>query len=186
MTYRNSTATGGVAVDGNPDAIGTTVPQWHLTTGPQGSIMEADALDTTIIPAGGAIDDVADGFYIDDDDTTVDQCWGDPDFLGTHGTSFVTAIPNTDPAAGHGGDLPGLRLDPLRGAGRHRRAGGDVGDRLAHPAGDQRRGRGPPVDPPGSWHGIRRQATDSMPRTPGHAPAPPRPAAAGRVARWRA
>ena len=100
MTYRNSTATGGVAVDGNPDAIGTTVPQWHLTTGPQGSIMEADALDTTIIPAGGTIDDVADGFYIDDDDTTVDQCWGDPDFLGTHGTSFVTAIPNTDPAAG--------------------------------------------------------------------------------------
>jgi hypothetical protein len=100
MTYRNSTATGGVAVDGNPDAIGTGLAGWHLTTGAQGSVMEADTLETTTLPAGGTLDDVADGFYLDDDDTTVDQCWGDADFLGAHGTSFVTGIPNTDPALG--------------------------------------------------------------------------------------
>jgi hypothetical protein len=100
MTYRNSTAAGGVTVDGNPDTFGPTVATWHLTTGPQGSIMETDTLETTIIPTGGSIDTVADGFYIDDDATTVDQCWGDPDFIGAHGTSIVTTIPNTDPAQG--------------------------------------------------------------------------------------
>lgn len=100
MTYRNSTNTAGVPVDGSPDAFGPTVATWHLTAGAQGSIMEAETLATTVIPAGGTLDDVADGFYIDDAATTVDQCWGDADFIGAHGTSFVTTIPNTDPAAG--------------------------------------------------------------------------------------
>jgi hypothetical protein len=100
MTYRNATATAGVTVDGSPDPVGTGLPEWHLTTGSQGSIMEADTLETTVIPEGGSLDDVADGFYLDDSATTVDQCWGDPDFLGAHGTSFVSTIPNTDPAQG--------------------------------------------------------------------------------------
>lgn len=100
MTYRNSVQPGGVPVDGNPDTFGTQVPTWHLVTGAQGSVMTSDSLETTIIPPGGTIDSVADGFYIDDDDTTVDQCWGDPDFIGAHGTSFNTAIPNTDPTMG--------------------------------------------------------------------------------------
>jgi hypothetical protein len=99
MTYQSSAHPNGVPIDGAADAISGTVPTWELATGPQGSVMIAGEVDTSIIPAGGSLDSVADTFYRDELNSTVDQCWGDPHFIGASGLSFVVAIPNTDPRA---------------------------------------------------------------------------------------
>lgn len=97
MTYVNSANTAGVTIDGAADAISTTPPAWELVSGTQGSVMVAGQIDTTIIPPGGTLDDVVDGFYRDELNSPVDQCWGDAHFLGASGLNFSVGIPNTDP-----------------------------------------------------------------------------------------
>jgi hypothetical protein len=100
MTYQNSANETPVTIDGAADAVSTAVPSWELVTGPQGSAMVAGQVTTSIIPIGGTLDDIVDGFYRDELNSPVDQCWGDPHFLGASGLSFVTSIPNTDPTLG--------------------------------------------------------------------------------------
>jgi hypothetical protein len=100
MTYANSAHQSGVVIDGAADAITTALPAWELATGAQGSVMVAGRVDTTMIPAGGSVDTIADGFYRDELNSPVQQCWGDPHFLGASGLNIVTGIPNTDPAMG--------------------------------------------------------------------------------------
>jgi len=100
MTYANSTHSGGVPIDGASDAISTAVPAWELVTGAQGSVMTAGVIDTAgVVPPGGTLDDIVDGFYRDELNSPVQQCWGDPHFLGASGLNFTSAIPNTDPTA---------------------------------------------------------------------------------------
>jgi hypothetical protein len=99
MTYANSAHPGGVPIDGAADAISSAVPSWELVTGAQGSVMVAGTVDTSVVPDGGTLDDIVDGFYRDELNSPVNQCWGDPHFLGSSGLDFVTPIPNTDPRA---------------------------------------------------------------------------------------
>jgi hypothetical protein len=95
MTYQNSANQTPVTIDGVPDTVSTAVPTWELATGPQGSVMVVGQVSTSIIPVGGTLDTIADGFYRDEAASPVDQCWGDPDFRGASGLNIVAAIPNT-------------------------------------------------------------------------------------------
>jgi hypothetical protein len=110
MTYQNSDNQTAVTIDGAADAVSTAVPTWELVTGAQGSVMVVGQVNTSIIPPGGTLTDVADGFYRDELNSPVDQCWGDAHFLGASGLSFVTAIPNTDPANGTAATLDSTRI----------------------------------------------------------------------------
>ena len=82
-----------MTIDGAADTISTTPPTWELVTGAQGSVMVAGQVDTTIIPPGGTLDDVVDGFYRDELNSPVQQCWGDPHFLGASGLTFTDRHP---------------------------------------------------------------------------------------------
>jgi hypothetical protein len=109
MTYANSAHPEGVPIDGVADAISTATPTWELVTGEHGSVLVAGQVDTTVIPAGGTIDDVVDGFYRDELNSPVQQCWGDAHFLGASGLNFPNVIANTDPTLG-----AFARLDAVR------------------------------------------------------------------------
>ena len=100
MTYQNSANQTAVTINGAADTVSTAVPTWELVTGAQGSAMVMGQVNVSTIPVGGTIDDVADGFYRDELNSPVDQCWGDPHFLGASGLNYLTAIPNTDPSMG--------------------------------------------------------------------------------------
>jgi hypothetical protein len=110
MSYANSVHPGGVAIDGSADAITTGLPSWELVSGAQGSLMVAGQVETSIIPPGGTLDDIVDGFYDDQLNSPVQQCWGDAHFLGASGLTFVTGIPNTDPELGTPATLHATRL----------------------------------------------------------------------------
>jgi hypothetical protein len=110
MSYANSAHTGGVTIDGAADAISTAVPTWELATGAQGSVMVAGVIDTTVVPDGGTLDDIVDGFYRDELNSPVNQCWGDPHFLGASGLDFVAPIDNTDPRATPFEDFSATRI----------------------------------------------------------------------------
>ncbi len=98
MTYSSSAYPAGVPIDGVPDpSIGTALPDWQLATGAQGSVLVTEDLESTLLTGATTLDTLANGFHLDDAATTVDQCWGDADFIGASGVSFVTPIPNTDP-----------------------------------------------------------------------------------------
>lgn len=110
MTYASSAHPAGVPIDGAADPISNALSQWELVTGAQGSVMVTGVIETSgIIPSGGTLDQVADGFYRDEMNSLVAQCWGDGHFLGASGVSFVTSIPNTDPVA-----TPFATLDATR------------------------------------------------------------------------
>ncbi len=110
MTYQNSANQTPVTIDGSADTVSTALPSWELVTGTQGSAMVMGQVSTSIIPVGGTLDDIVDGFYRDELNSPVDQCWGDPHFLGASGLSFVTSIPSTDPALGTAATLDATRI----------------------------------------------------------------------------
>lgn len=102
MTYFNSENTGGVPIDGVPDAISTAVPRWELVTGPGGSIVHALEVRTSQ-PLAQA------GYYLDDAnaDEANDQCelsnvLKSPDRIawGQSGVRFTEPLPDTDPRNG--------------------------------------------------------------------------------------
>ena len=98
MTFTSSAYPAGVTIDGVADpSIGTGLNSWALVTGPQGSVSMADTLQSSILTGGTTVDDLADGFYRDELNSAVEQCWGDQHFVGATGSQFTTAIPNTDP-----------------------------------------------------------------------------------------
>jgi hypothetical protein len=103
MQYSSSSTPAGVLVDGNIDTTGTAAPTWEAVTGTQGTIVSTTASQTDI--AGLTIQ----AYYRDDDDTPPTQCTGDADEYGAAGTAIVSAIPNTDPAAGTFNNLTATR-----------------------------------------------------------------------------
>lgn len=90
MTYRSSTAPGGVTIDGTNDSVPNGVPTWEAVDGPQGQILTHSTLSTSASVTEGQ-------FYRDQSAPPEAQCWGDASFLGASGQSVISAIPNTDP-----------------------------------------------------------------------------------------
>jgi hypothetical protein len=93
MTYRSSTAPGGVTIDGIPDAVGTDIADWEAVTGAQGTVFMAVRQQTSIANFDAGVD----WFYRDLQNPADDQCWGDANAYGQAGASVVASIPNTDP-----------------------------------------------------------------------------------------
>jgi len=93
MTYRSSTAPGGVPIDGVPDAMGAAAPTWEAVTGAPGALVSVSTLQTDIAGLG------LQGYYSDDATPATTQCTGDAFEYGASGTHVTTGIPNTDPAA---------------------------------------------------------------------------------------
>ena len=99
MIYSSSTTPGPVAVDGSPDSVSTTPPDWELVTGSQGSMTSALRIDTSFA-------EVADNlawYYEDEaDNPTVSQCTGDGQAIANSGPIVSTGVPCTDPEPGCG------------------------------------------------------------------------------------
>jgi hypothetical protein len=99
MTYYDEQNQGGAPVDGVPETLPSSAPsQWHLWTGPQGSLLAADQIDSSFSAAFLA---GATAFYMDDSTPAVSQCWGDSQQIGAAGLSSAPAggIPATYPGA---------------------------------------------------------------------------------------
>jgi hypothetical protein len=103
MTYYNSLNTGGVTIDGAPDAVTPGLPSWELVTGAQGSLVIVGAIETTI--AGLNIT----SYYSDDLDPDVEQCTGDDAEYSASGLWITSNIPCTDPALDCTKTLTGTR-----------------------------------------------------------------------------
>jgi len=94
MTYYNELNTGGVAVDGVPDAIVQGPLTWEMVTGIQGTVIIAEMMDTNI-PSFSFT-----SYYSDDSTPSVTQCTGDAFEYATCGLWVNQGIPNTDPSLG--------------------------------------------------------------------------------------
>jgi len=95
MTYLNSANRAGVPVDGNPDAINPAPVSWSAWTGPQGSLVSADRIESTFKDALMA---GASTWYLDDSTPAPNlQCWGDLQAFGQAGMRSTASMPNTDP-----------------------------------------------------------------------------------------
>ncbi|HRV59108.1 MAG: hypothetical protein KDB54_12450 [Solirubrobacterales bacterium] len=105
MTYRDQLNTGGVTVDGSPDAINSPAPGdvedgqyfWQQLSGSQGSV-------TTLVSAQASVIDGDNppyaGYYLDDVTPTGSkekQCGGDLKAYGASGFGIDGTFPNTDP-----------------------------------------------------------------------------------------
>jgi len=98
MTYLNSANRAGVPIDGNPDAIDPAPVTWSAWTGPQGSLVSADRIQSTFADALMA---GASTWYLDDSTPAPNlQCWGDLEAHGQAGMRSTASMPNTDPRTG--------------------------------------------------------------------------------------
>lgn len=94
MTFRSPQVPDGVAVDGQPDAIGGGTPTWWTVDGPQGGLGTALTVDTDLTLSQQT-------WYEDDLTPATAQCTGDGEAIGEAGATFG-ALACTDP-----GMLPG-------------------------------------------------------------------------------
>jgi hypothetical protein len=97
MTYRNNRNTGGVTVDGTPDAVTAGSLSWESVDGPQGGLASVHTYDTDI--PGFATT----SYYLDDSTPTGSgqtQCTGDAFAYGSSGPWVTQSIPNTDARLG--------------------------------------------------------------------------------------
>lgn len=97
MTYYNDLNTGGVAIDGVPDAVTHGLLGWEMVTGTQGTMAITPFLVTDIPDLDPT------SYYCDDSTPPETQCTGDDYEYGASGLWIDEAIPNTDPGAA--GDL---------------------------------------------------------------------------------
>ena len=106
MTYRSSTKTTGVTIDGNADVVTTALASWEAVDGRQGQVLTKNTY-TSDVPAGV----IGTGWFYRDQTTPPEaQCWGDGSFLGASGTSITGQIPNTDPRQAGFSTLTGRRI----------------------------------------------------------------------------
>ncbi len=106
MRYRNNHNTGGVTVDGTPDAVTAGSLSWESVDGPQGGLSSVHTYDTDI--PGFATT----SYYLDDSTPTggvQTQCTGDAFAYGSSGPWVNQAIPNTDPRLGAANRLTATR-----------------------------------------------------------------------------
>jgi hypothetical protein len=94
MTYRNSLNTGGVTIDGTPDAVTSGKITWETVNGPQGGLSIAQQVTSDIPGLNWS------SYYLDQKNPTGSsehQCTGDAAAYGSSGPWINLAIPNTDP-----------------------------------------------------------------------------------------
>jgi hypothetical protein len=95
MTYRNNLNTGGVTIDGNPDAPADGALAWESVDGPQGGLSIAHST-VTDIPSF-----TSSSHYLDDSTPAATgpetQCTGDAQAIGESGPWLNFNLPNTDP-----------------------------------------------------------------------------------------
>ncbi|HZN55462.1 MAG TPA: hypothetical protein VFB67_09080 [Candidatus Polarisedimenticolaceae bacterium] len=94
MTYRNDLNTGGVPVNGSPDAVAAGPITWEMMTGAQGTIVSTFLLATDIAPFATT------SYYSDTTLPPETQCTGDAFEYGASGFRRADIIPNTDPTLG--------------------------------------------------------------------------------------
>jgi hypothetical protein len=94
MTYRNNLNSGGVTIDGNPDAPVDGQLSWETVDGPQGGLSIAHTLVTNIPSVNNS------SHYLDDSTPGAGaetQCTGDAQAIGQSGPWLHSSLPNTDP-----------------------------------------------------------------------------------------
>lgn len=91
MTYYNDLNTGGVTIDGVPDAPALGPIQWEMVTGPQGSLVMAGTMSTSFNPFPYT------SYYEDNNVNPTTQCTGDAYAYGSSGVYVNHSIPSTDP-----------------------------------------------------------------------------------------
>lgn len=107
MTYRSSTKTGGVAIDGVNDAISTALPTWEAVDGPQGRIYTRNTFRSSQADLRAGTEQ----FYRDQVQPREPQCWGDASYYGASGSFVRQGIGNTDPRASGAGWLTATRVN---------------------------------------------------------------------------
>jgi hypothetical protein len=96
MTYYDEFNTGGVTVDGVPDAVTAGEFAWMMVTGAQGTMVHSMSLNTDIPGFDYS------SYYCDDSSPPYTQCTGDDYEYGASGFWEEDAIPNTDPGVSGG------------------------------------------------------------------------------------
>jgi hypothetical protein len=91
MTYYDEFNTGGVTVDGVPDAVTPGEFTWMMVTGVQGTMVHSTILNTDIPGFDYS------SYYCDDSSPPYTQCTGDALEYGASGFWEEDPIPNTDP-----------------------------------------------------------------------------------------
>lgn len=90
MTYRNNLNTGGVTVDGVPDAPTLGLLTWESLTGAQGSVIQAHRMTTNLTLTHTS-------WYEDDATPATTQCTGDGAAIGQTGPRVTAGLDCTDP-----------------------------------------------------------------------------------------
>ena len=110
MRFRSSSSAGHFPVDGRPDDVGSTLADWGLWTGRQGSLLVTDRVRSSFDEALFAN---ATSFHLDDLTPPYEQCWGDDAAIGQFGFRSTTPLPNTDPRLGQAETLRGTTTEIL-------------------------------------------------------------------------
>ncbi len=91
MIYFNDNNTGGVPVDGTPDAVVAGPILWEMITGAPGTVTISHSIITDIVPFAYT------SYYSDDISPLYTQCTGDAWEYAAGGLWIDQFIPNTDP-----------------------------------------------------------------------------------------
>lgn len=95
MRFYDAYNQNGVAIDGSPDPVNEwEVSDWSLVSGPQGSLLRFDEIQTTF-PVDTFLT-----YYVDDSSPDAQQCTGDSKSIGASGHWLLQEIPDTDPRSG--------------------------------------------------------------------------------------
>ena len=141
MTYRNSATDRDFQIDGSPDAVPETAPDWEQVTGPYGTLTQISSLQTTATGLGRTL------YYLDTDTPNGGdelQCTGDGVARGASGTRVLGPIPNTDPLQSSSyDDFTSLRTIFYDGPGQSRAAAARRAGWVAEPL--RVRGRAKPT-----------------------------------------
>lgn len=104
MSYRSSTQTSPVTVDGVADTVPAAVPSWEAYEGAQGQIFTRQRFTASVSVTSSQ-------YYRDAATTTETQCWGDSSLYGAAGSAITSGIPNTDPRTTPTATLQGVRVN---------------------------------------------------------------------------
>jgi hypothetical protein len=107
MLYFDNANLAGFPIDGMPDAVTGSTPQWQLVTGLQGSVTHVVQFSTDIPGFSAA------SLYEDSLTPGLPQCTGDGVSYGASGAEISGpggSLPNTDPVAGSANNFTATRV----------------------------------------------------------------------------